>query len=239
MQAHQILQVCIVEDAPDAARALARKVKSTPGLLLTGIFSEAAGALAFIRNNPPHLLLLDIGLPGQSGMQLAEIVHKSPLHTQIIFITAYQEFALEAFKVRALDYLLKPITHRTFEKLMLRVRDHFSQPLLQGAAAQQSAILVKTQQGILQRIAVEEIVYVESNKPFFYIQTLNLRHTVLPSLKELESRLRGHAFVRVHRSFLVAQAFIDQVADEQLLLKNGMKLPLGRSYKDEVMAAFC
>ncbi|MBL8328676.1 MAG: response regulator transcription factor [Rubrivivax sp.] len=209
------LQVLIVDDEPLARlrlRQLLADGAGAAGLNLSLNVQEAAQALQAIdclRAQPVDLVLLDIRMPGQDGLQLAATLRALPAPPQIVFVTAHAEHALQAFELQALDYLTKPVQAARLRQLLQRVaalrapRPIVPAPAPQAAAAEPRMLLIQDRQRVL-RIPLDEIVMARAHHKQVTLSTLTRQHLLDQSLAELEPQL-GPSFVRVHRNAIVAR----------------------------------
>jgi two-component system, LytTR family, response regulator len=227
---------CIVDDMPDAVNTIKTFITQSYGLTLTGSFTQAAEALAFIRQSPPQLLFCDINMPGLSGLEITKIIRTQQLPIQVIFTTASPEYAAESYRLYALDYLLKPIDKALFLEAVQKARVLLYPQ--SGDTAPMQTLVVKTQKGILQHLKIADILFVEMDKDYATIHLHNEKVMVLLSLKEIEYRLKGSGFIRTSKSHLVSGQYIDKTIGDNIHLRNGQQIPLSRSFKPAFLAHF-
>ena len=219
----------IVDDEPLAHQVLTQFIAQTPGLTLAGQCRHAMDAHDHLRQHPIDLLFLDIEMPLVSGLDFLKTL-KSPPHT--ILTTAYREYAYEGYELNVLDYLLKPFSYERFVKAIARLPA--AQPL--PSAEAEKHLLVKERQG-LSKVAHRDVVYVEGCKDYVKITTAEKIYLLHQTMKEMVETL-GPAFLRVHRSFIVAASHIKLLQPETLVLNDGTCLPIGNSYKAELLTYF-
>lgn len=195
----------VVDDEPLAVELLEAYVRKTPFLELKGSFGSGVQAFEALEKAPVDLLFCDIQMPGLTGMELSRML---PEGTRIIFTTAFSQYALEGFRVQALDYLLKPISYADFLQAARKAQAWFSRtaPASAPAAPVPSApesLFVKTEYR-LQQIAFDDILYAEGMKDYVRI-VLESGEPVLSlmSLKALEAQLPADRFFRVAKSYIV------------------------------------
>ena len=154
------ISCAIIDDEPLAAGLLESYAMKTPYLNLAGTYSSAVEAMKHIRENPVQLLFLDIQMPELSGIEFAKIL---PKDTKIIFTTAFPQYAIEGFRVNALDYLLKPISYNDFLKATDKALEWFSVAQRQDIYRRDRFMFVKSDYK-LQRVCLDDILYVEGLK---------------------------------------------------------------------------
>lgn len=229
------LNCVAIDDEPLALEIITDYISRVPFLKLLRSFDNAVDSIDFIRNNQVDLMFLDIEMESLTGIQL---VHALPDRPQIIFTTAYDRYAVEGFELDAADYLLKPISFERFVRSVDRV---YKDSLKKGKGADEktletpagqtgSFIFVKTESR-LQKIAVDEILYVEGQGDYLRIITTTIKVMTLQNFKKLEAVLPPDNFIRVHKSYMVALDKIENIAKNRI--KIGDKLiPISDSYHD-------
>lgn len=227
-----ILTCAIIDDEPLAAGLLESYAKKTPYLNLTGTYNSAVTAMRDLREQPVQLLLLDIQMPELSGIEFAKIL---PHDTKVIFTTAFPQYAVEGFKVNALDYLLKPVSYQDFLQATDKALDWFSVVQKQQTYERDRYLFVKSDYK-LQRIALDSIVFIEGLKDYvrFYL-TSGERVMSLMSMKRLEDYLPRPEFMRTHRSYIVHMPKVSSVDRLRLVMGPELYIPISDNYKDDVM----
>lgn len=176
----------------------------------TEVVSEAASvreAVEKLKEYPCDVMFLDVNMPEATGMQLAEALQHLKYPPAVVFVTAYSEFALDAFKVHAIDYLVKPVEKDSLAQAVARVREHIA---LHNRAQRAERIPVeKAGKKIL--INIDSIRYIMARDDYAYLQTDTDRYFSTVSLAQLEKRLDGHGFFRVHRGYLVNLEHVKEV----------------------------
>lgn len=226
----------VVDDEPLAVRLMESYAAKTPFLSLKGSFTSGTAAYSFLQDNPVDLLFCDIQMPNLSGMDLSRML---PEGTRIIFTTAFSEYAVEGFKVRALDYLLKPISYDDFLSATVKAKEYFevTEPAEVTGQRKIKSIFVKTEYR-LQQIDLDKITYIEGLKDYVKIH-LNDGSTPVLSLmrlKNLEDTLPNEDFVRVHKSFIVRLTAIEAIERSHILIGQD-RIPIGDSYKPRLYQA--
>ena len=204
--------------------------KKTPYLSLAGTYSSAVEAMKHLRENPVQLLFLDIQMPELSGIEFAKIL---PKETRIIFTTAFPQYAIEGFRVSALDYLLKPISYNDFLKATDKALEWFSVAQRQDAHRRDRFMFVKSDYK-LQRVCLD----VEGLKDYvrFYLKNGDQVMSLM-SMKKLEEYLPRPEFLRTHRSFIVHMTETPLVERFRIVF-NGVQIPISDNYKEDVQRYF-
>ncbi len=228
-----ILSCFIIDDEPLALGLIEGYVNKTPFLKLTGKFHSAIEATESVRTNPPDVIFLDIQMAELNGMDFAKIV---PKESRIIFTTAFQQYALESYKVNALDYLLKPFGCADFLQAANKALHWFemerktnTQVLL---PAKRDTIFVKADYKLLQ-IEIKNIIYVEGLKDYVKIYLEDTAKSVIShiTMKAMEDMLPKDPFMRVHRSYIVNTDKIKEIEHNRIVFGK-VCIPISDSYKD-------
>lgn len=230
-----ILNCCVVDDEPLAVSLLESYVDKTPFLRLAGKYTGAVAAVSALTTQPVDLLFLDIQMPELNGMELSRLVAKD---TRIIFTTAFEQYALDSYKVDALDYLLKPITYPDFLQAAnkaLRWYELTRRPDAPASDTEPESIFIKAEYKLVQ-IELRKILYVEGLKDYVKIYVEGEPRPVLSllSMKAMEEMLPGSRFVRVHRSFIVQPEKI-KVIERNRIVFGKEYIPISDSYKARFM----
>jgi DNA-binding LytR/AlgR family response regulator len=233
---NQILRCAVIDDIPEAGKKLATYIKETYSLELTGCYTSGLEAFEVFKQIPPHVVFMDIDMPEISGIELARQIKDNLLPIQIVFTTAYKEHAAEAYRLYAVDYLIKPIDKYLFNEAIQRVMTVLQQPSPGNHLPE--ALMVKTQKNTLQRLIIGDIYYVEADKNYINLYLQSDKIATFMPLGEMEGRLSGYRFIRVHKSYLVAEKYIDKLVDDEIVLSNGVRVPIGRSYKQSFLQFF-
>lgn len=227
-----IIKCAIVDDEPLAVELLASYVKKIPFLELCGKYNNATDALHGIGEQPVDLLFLDIQMPELNGLELSKMV---PENTRIVFTTAFNQYAVDGFRVNALDYLLKPISYADFLEACNKALQWFQltqQSEQQPAAVEEPrSIFVKSEYKLLQ-INLDDIRYIEGLKDYVKIYTEQSPHPILSlmNMKAIEQMLPASRFIRVHRSFIVQKSKIREIERNRIVFGD-VYIPIGDSYK--------
>lgn len=228
-----ILKCAIVDDEPLALELLKSYVKKTPVLELNGAYSSAIEAMKMLPDNPVDLLFLDIQMPELNGLEFSHMV---PEDTRIVFTTAFGQYALDGYKVNALDYLLKPISYTDFLQSVNKAVQWFDRK--RGTdnepTDKSDFIYVKSDYKLIQ-ISLKDILYIEGLKDYVKIHLEGESRPILSltSLKALEEKLPTDRFIRVHRSYIVQKQKI-KVIDKARIVFGKEYIPVSESYKQEL-----
>ena len=222
------LTCAIIDDEPLAISLLESYVNKTPFLRLTAKFSSALEALAALSARPVDLLFLDIQMPELSGMEFSRILETD---TRIIFTTAFEQYALDSYKVNALDYLLKPIAYPDFLKAANKALQWYEH--MQASPAEVESIFIKTEYKLVQ-VELPKILYIEGLKDYVKIFVEDEPHPILSlmSMKSLEEMLPSNRFIRVHRSFIVQPEKI-KVIERNRIVFGKEYIPISDNYKQK------
>jgi DNA-binding LytR/AlgR family response regulator len=228
------LKCLIVEDEPIAQDILKSYIDKTDFFEVSAQMTNAIDAFSFLQNNPVNLLFLDIKMPQMSGIELLRALSNKP---KVIITSAYRDYAIEAFDLDVIDYLLKPFSFERFLKAVSKVNDTSgngtSQAIQKPFATERSFFFVKGNKQ-LQKIYVDEIVYIESQRDYLKFKLTGEEEIVTrQTIGYYEQFLPAQLFIRIHRSFIVA---IDKIkaAEVNRVLIGRQYLPIGRNYKQHV-----
>jgi two-component system response regulator LytT len=243
-----ILNCIAVDDEPLALGLVASFIEQTPFLNLVGRFPSAIEALKAIHSQKIDVVFLDIQMPDLNGIELARVIDNSKGNKpRIIFTTAYNQFALEGYRVDALDYLLKPFNYEEFlhaatkalaySELVEKSNAAIAPPSATVAAAPEDRLedeylFLKVEYQLV-RIALNDILYIEGLKDYVKVWLQNVEKPVLSltSLKALEEKLPSKKFMRVHRSFIVSLDKINSITRNALQI-NKVNITVGDQYKE-------
>jgi len=228
------ISCAIIDDEPLAAGLLESYVRKTPYLSLMGTYNSAITAMKDLRDSPVQLLFLDIQMPELSGIEFAKIL---PKDTKIIFTTAFPQYAIEGYKVNALDYLLKPVSYEDFLKSTDKALEWFSVVMKQDIYRRDRFMFVKTDYK-LQRVLLDSILYIEGLKDYvrFYLKDGETVMSLM-SMKKLEEYLPHPEFLRTHRSYIVHMTETPLV-DRFRIVFGETYIPVSENYKEDVQNYF-
>ncbi|MBI3726934.1 MAG: response regulator transcription factor [Burkholderiales bacterium] len=241
------LQVLIVDDEELARKLSLEYLRSHPDIEVIGECETGLEAVDAIGKLNPDLVLLDIQMPQLSGLEVLELTGR---RGGVIFTTAYDQYALKAFDLHAVDYLLKPFSQQRFDEALSKARKLLAEQI--PSSTQSIQTLVTQQSEKLQRLLIrdrgqvhvvpmESIDYVEAQDDYILIHAAGKSYMKTQSLSDLEAQLDASKFVRVHRSFLLQisalQAIEKTSKDSQVaVLKNGAQIPVSRAGNERIRA---
>ena len=227
------LNVVAIDDEPLALKLVSDYIRKTPFLELIGSFENPLEASEFLNTHKVDLIFLDIQMPGLLGTEFARMVDSE---TRIIFTTAYSQYAVEGFKLEAVDYLLKPFSYEEFLESAGRARKRITSETSTAPViveAKDNFLFLKSEYKI-RRINFDDILYVEGLKDYIKVYLRNEDKPVLSlsSLKVMEEKLPSLNFMRVHRSYIVNLAQINQV-DRSRIVFGKVYIPVSDQYKEK------
>jgi DNA-binding LytR/AlgR family response regulator len=221
------LRCLIVDDEPLARQLLQSHVDKITSLELIGLCETAMEAFEILHNQPIDLLFLDIQMPNITGLSFLKSLKNPP---RVIFTTAYTEYAVEAFELDAIDYLLKPITFERFLKAVQKVTPMPANIPAAGKTPADTAIFLKVNKRLL-RIEVQTILYIEGFGDYVKVILKDQTHVTYLSLTRMEELLPAQDFMRVHKSFIVNLRQI-QFLEGNNIRVHGIDIPVSTSYRD-------
>jgi DNA-binding LytR/AlgR family response regulator len=217
----------IVDDEPLARQLMESHVRQVKSLQVVGTCETAIEAFEVLHREEIDLLFLDIQMPGITGLNFLKSIRNPP---KVIFTTAYTEYAVEAFELEAVDYLLKPITFERFIKAIQKIDAQKEiLPLTQGPLSGE-AIFIKVNKRLM-RIAYPDIFYIEGFGDYIKVVMANIVHTSYSSLNKIDELLPEQQFMRIHKSFIINLKHI-QFVEGNLIRILDKDLPVGITYKD-------
>jgi two-component system response regulator LytT len=231
-----MLNCIVVDDEPFALGLVCSFIEKTPFLKLAGSFSNGIKALEMLHNQTIDLVFLDIQMPDITGIQLARLLERQPGSSgpRIIFTTAYNNFALEGYKLDALDYLLKPFDYEDFLRAANKARSYAEmlKPAVEAPLSSEEYIFLKVEYNLI-RVSTKDIIYIKGLKDYVMVYLENKDRPILTlmSLKVLEQKLPSKKFMRVHRSYIVALEKVNSITKNTINIGD-VKITIGDQYKD-------
>lgn len=234
------VRILIVDDEPLAAERLQMLCAEIGEVEVIGHAADGDAALAMLAESAPDLLLLDIAMPQLDGVSLARILEQRAVRPAVIFVTAYDHYALEAFDVAAIDYLLKPVAAERLARAIARVREVRPGPARPREELDQLWVPYRSE---MIRIPAASIDRVEAERDYMRLHVGARSYLIHMTIAELEQRLDPRAFLRIHRSAIVrtdriARAGKDDGGNWFAELADGHRLRVGRTYRARLKSLF-
>ena len=221
----------IVEDEPLSAEILTDYIRQVPFLELRSVCADAIYAMELLQNEKIDLLFLDIHLPKLKGMEFLESLRNPP---RVIIISAYKDYALQAFELNVVDYLLKPIRFSRFLKAVNKLEQSDNKPIPPPADTRERTYFFFSVGKKKVKVFLDEILYIESLREYVRITTRDKNILTKFQLSAIEELLSRNNFIRIHRSFIVAKDKINAFTATDVEINN-KQIPIGRSYKELVI----
>lgn len=252
------MRIIIVDDEPPARKGLRKMLEKDPEIEIVGEGEDGPSALQLINSKDPDIVFLDIQMPGMNGIELLRSLPEDEMPS-IVFVTAYDRYALQAFEVHATDYLLKPINENRLKETLKRIKRRLARPS-RGSETERLIALMeqfaedhrpgKTKDGPVERIPVRlgrkvvfvktrDIDWIEAVKDYARLHVGGTEYLIRKTMSSLESSLDSQQFVRIHRSTIVNVERVRELlplfaGDYTLVLTDGTKLTLTRKHRDKM-----
>ena len=219
-----------IDDEPLALQQLVAYISKVPFLELAAQCQSALEARSFLENDTVDAIFCDINMPDLNGMDFVKSLAVPPL---VVFTTAYSEYAVEGFRVNAVDYLLKPFGLQDFQRAANRLKDRLSESV---AADSDNTLFLKTDYRIV-KVSIPDIRYIEAMSEYLkvWIEGEAKPIVTLLSMKKMEERLPDY-FMRIHRSYIINLNKIQEVNKNRVIMDADTYLPVGDLYKDTFQA---
>lgn len=228
-----MIRTLLVDDEYLALNLLEEYVRQVPDLELLGREKLPIKALERLQQEQVDLLFLDIQMPVLSGNNLLKTLQSPPL---VVFTTAYSEYAIEAYDLNVVDYLLKPFPFERFLQAVQKAKTLLQARQTGNQVSSQADFLSLKVDGKLVKVFLEDILYIEGLKEYVrFVCTGNRKYVTLESLRNLEEQLPAQSFNRVHKSYIVAKSKVNAL-DGNMLEIGTVKIPISRTKRDEVVA---
>ncbi len=230
---NQSLSCLVIDDDAMARKALHHLIDMTDSLEWLGECSDAVKAIDLIRSQAADVLFLDVEMPDMSGLELIDIV---PDHQKIVLVSGRHEYAVQAFELEVVDYLLKPVTpsrfFRTVNRLIETQLPEPTSPPVPIASLAPDHVFVKDK-GVMVRLKLDDVWWIEALGDYVQFVTEEKKYTVHSSMKNILSKLSPKQFLRVHRSYIINLDKIATMEDNTLTISTKL-IPIGKSYRKEV-----
>lgn len=227
------LRTIIIDDEQFALDKLRSYVEQMPYLTLVGEFSGTTDALKFLSNEEVDVIFTDIEMPDMNGIRFVESVPGNP---QIVFITAYRDFALDGFRLSATDYLVKPYDFTEFKRACDKVIDNYRRTHAMGEAKYPMESLFVKVETKFEKIVLSKILYIKGYGEYLQIYIADRRTPVMTisSFSEIMSRL-GSCFIQVHRSYIANMDRVKRVEKNRIILEEDTEIPIGNTHRDSFL----
>lgn len=243
-----MIQAVLADDEVLARQKLRQLLRDEPEVEIVGECASASETVELVRLTRPALLFLDIRMPGMDGFDVVGAIQSEELPMPaVVFTTAYDQYALRAFEIHAVDYLLKPFTAERLNSAIQRVRERLAGDELvvrangkdRESSAYTNRIVFKSRGRIL-FLPVSEIRWIGAEENYVRLCTERETHLLRETMVHLEERLDPHQFMRVHRSFIVNLQYVKEVRTEHdgessVIMLDGQRVAMSRSYKSRIL----
>lgn len=229
-----MIRCLAIDDEPLALKQLASYLSNVPFFELVGSCQSAMEAMRVVGEQEVDVLFIDINMPDLNGLEFVRSLQNPPL---VVFTTAYQEYAVEGYKVDAIDYLLKPFGMGDILRAADKVKRQYD--LLHAVSLspvdEDDALFLKTEYKVV-RILITDIIYIEGMSEYLRIHLLGQSKpvVVLLSMKKMEERLTGRDFMRIHKSYIINLHHIAEINKNRVILDNQVDIPIGESYRERL-----
>jgi len=225
-----MIRCVVIDDEQPARELILLHLSSLRDFEVLATFDNALDAFNFLQKNVVDLIFLDIQMPRVSGLELIRSLKLCP---KVILTTAFREYAVEAFELEVMDYLVKPITHERFMKAISRFNYSQTERPDTANSFDTAYIFLKAGKG-LTKIYLKDILYIEGLRDFIKVHTAERVFVASERLSYMEDKLPEKQFARVHKSFIVALGKINSLQAEQLMIGTAA-IPIGRVFKNEFL----
>ena len=229
-----MIRCLAIDDEPLALRQLATYLQKVPFFELVDSCQSALEAMAILEKQDVDAIFIDINMPDLNGLDFVRSLQHPPM---VVFTTAYQEYAVEGYKVDAIDYLLKPFGMSDVLRAADKVKRQYD--LLHTATLspmdEDDALFLKTEYKVV-RVLVSHIIYIEGMSEYLRIHIADQSKPiiVLLSMKKMEERLSNVEFMRIHKSYIINLHHIVEINRSRVVLDNGAEIPVGDSYRERL-----
>ncbi|MDC8105396.1 LytR/AlgR family response regulator transcription factor [Chryseobacterium sp. PTM-20240506] len=221
------LSVINVDDEYPALQLVRQYCDQIEGVDLQSSFQEPEKALEYLKENVVDLVIFDINMPGINGVELLQQLPYKPL---CIFMTLETQHAVKAFELDVVHYLVKPVDFETFRKAINKAKDFLQFKNSAEHSEKEDFIMFKSNY-IMNKVFLKDILWVQGFGEYIILVTSLKKYMILDRMSNFEEKFQAFGFIRVHKSYIILASHIESYDVKSVYLKNGDKIPLGRTYK--------
>ncbi|WP_343680100.1 LytTR family DNA-binding domain-containing protein [Chryseobacterium arthrosphaerae] len=221
------LTIVNVDDEYPALQLVKHYCDQLEEVELLASFQNPEEALEFLKVNKVDLVVFDINMPGMNGVELLQQLPDPPL---CIFLTLETKYAVKAFELDVVHYLIKPVDFDTFKKAVNKARDFVQFKNSAGSKQQEDFIMFKSNY-VMNKVFLKDILWIQGFGEYIVLMTPLKKYMILERMSNFEEKFQHFGFIRIHKSYIVLSEHINSYNSSHVFLKNGDELPLGRTYK--------
>ncbi|NIF03980.1 response regulator transcription factor [Chryseobacterium sp. Tr-659] len=221
------LTIVNVDDEYPALQLVKQYCEQLEDVELLASFQKPEEALAFLKTNKVDLVVFDINMPGINGVELLQQLSDPPL---CIFLTLESKYAVKAFELDVVHYLIKPVDFDTFKKAVNKAKDFFQFKNSANHQHQEDYIMFKSNY-VMNKVFLKDILWIQGFGEYIVLMTPLKKYMILERMSNFEEKFHHFGFIRIHKSYIVLSRHINSYDSNSVYLKNGEQLPLGRTYK--------
>jgi DNA-binding LytR/AlgR family response regulator len=225
-----MINCIIVDDEPLARQLLAGYIGQLPYLKCAAVCQSAIEAFAVLHEQRVDVIFLDIEMPGITGINFLRSLKTAP---KVIFTTAYPNYAVDAFEIEAIDYLLKPITFERFVKAVQKLAPNGAEPVAKNSIEPNAHIFLKVDRRLV-KVDFNDIIYIEAYGDYLKAHMPTRTYITYMTLGKIEQLLPSAQFIRIHRSTIINKNYIKFI-EGNFISVNDINLPIGLTYKDSLL----
>lgn len=225
------LTIVNVDDEYPALQLVRQYCDQIEGIDLLESFQDPGTALDYLAKNRVDLVILDINMPGMNGVELLQQLPYNPL---CIFLTLETQYAIRAFELDVVHYLVKPVDFDTFKKAIHKAKDLLQFKNSMHNKNEQEDFIVFKSNYIMNKVFLKDILWIQGFGEYIVLITPFKKYMILDRMSNFEEKFQNFGFIRIHKSYIVLSSHINSYDSNNVYLKGGDKLPLGRTYKSFV-----
>ncbi|MBO9692131.1 LytTR family DNA-binding domain-containing protein [Chryseobacterium sp.] len=221
------LTIVNVDDEYPALQLVKQYCEQLERVELLASFQNPEEALSFLKENKVDLVVFDINMPRMNGVELLQKLPERPL---CIFLTLESKYAVKAFELDVVHYLVKPVDFETFRKAVNKAKDFLQFKNSANNARQEDYIMFKSNY-VMNKVFLKDILWIQGFGEYIVLMTPLKKYMILDRMSNFEEKFQNFGFIRIHKSYIVLSDRINSYDSNNVYLKNGDQLPLGRTYK--------